>query len=118
MSDRERRLEHERRNDGYVHLAREIGELNGKISALQDMLKTSHVDAIKNVQRLHDRIDKHPKECPIGADVRALQIAQAKRGGFFAAWGAGGMLFITIVLKPLVGLLVSWVKFQMEQSTP
>ncbi|MHC4155284.1 MAG: hypothetical protein ACYST6_10240 [Planctomycetota bacterium] len=100
MSDRERRLEHERRNDGYVHLAREIGELNGKISALQEMLKTA------------------PHECPLGKDVLALKLAAAKRGGFFAAWGAGAMLFITIVLKPLIGLLVSWVKFQMEQSTP
>ncbi|MHC4370935.1 MAG: hypothetical protein ACYSW8_25270 [Planctomycetota bacterium] len=120
-TSREQRLRVDRRNDGYVHLAREIGELSGKIETLHEMLKTAHVDTRKDVQRLHARIDAHPHDCPLGKDVRALQLAQAKRGGFWAAWGAAGMLFVTIVLKPLVGLLVAWVKVQIagqQTGTP
>lgn len=111
----------ERRHDGYHRLANAVttqnlrlAELTERVRNNNNLIRTQHEDMRREIVDLHEKVNKHERECGLVKRVGRLEIAIASRTGFWAAVVAlGGIIGAAVwsILKtPLGELAADWVK--------
>ena len=112
----------ERRHDGFHGLVDaitangfRIAQLEERIKAQMDLNILERREYREDITALHEKVNKHPFECPLGARIGRLEVLQVSKTGFWAGVIAFGGVLSAGVWHLVKVPVTEWAKEWMQK---